>query len=157
MLTGSLNTWPNTRKTMPACLVQAVERVKALDLASLALGRHAIEGDDIFLLIQEMDTKPAAMLRPEAHRRYIDVQILLSGSESFGIAFPDPTLQPVEDRLEKDDIAFYPGHKSEYFLTLTPGDFVVFFPGEFHRPCSALQEPSFIRKAVIKVDQRLLG
>ncbi|MDQ0455909.1 YhcH/YjgK/YiaL family protein [Rhizobium paknamense] len=156
MITGNLDQWQVYRKTLPDCLVQAIEAVMALDLQTLPPGRHELAGDDSFLLIQSMDTKPAAELRPEAHRRYIDVQILLTGREAFGVAFPDPDLAPLDDRLESHDIAFYPGPKSEYMVTLRPRDFIIFFPGEFHRPCCEAGGVETIRKAVIKVDSRLL-
>lgn len=157
MITGSLNHWQFYRKTLPDCLVRAVEAVTALDLATLPVGRHEIDGDDIFVLIQEMPTKPAAQLRPEAHRRYIDVQILLSGREAYGFCLPDADLEPVDDRLETQDIAFYPDHPDQYSVRLDVNDFIVFFPGEFHRPCCEIDGSVDIRKAVIKVDSRLLS
>ncbi|MCM2293775.1 YhcH/YjgK/YiaL family protein [Allorhizobium sp. BGMRC 0089] len=157
MITGSLDHWQLYRQTLPSALILAIDAATALDLDTLPLGRHEIDGDDIFLLIQEMTTQAAENCRPEAHRRYIDVQILLKGREAYGVAFPDPGLLPLEDRLEKHDIAFYPGRDSEYVVTLQPRDFVVFFPGEFHRPCCEVGGATEIRKAVIKVDSRLLG
>lgn len=157
MITGSLNHWQFYRKTLPNCIIRAVEAVTALDLQTLPTGRHEIDGDDIFVLIQKMPTRPAAQLRPEAHRRYIDVQILLSGHEAYGFSLPDPELVPVDDRLETQDIAFYPDRKTEYFVKLEPRDFIVFFPGEFHRPCCEIDGSVEIRKAVIKVDSRLLS
>ncbi|MGG7518672.1 YhcH/YjgK/YiaL family protein [Allorhizobium undicola] len=156
MIVGSLAHWPMFRKTLPEALRHAIERTLTLDLDSLAIGRHPIEGDDIFVLIQEMPTRPANDLRPEAHRRYIDIQILLKGREAYGFSSPNPDLQPVEDRLTNHDIAFYPGQASENFVTLAANEFIVFFPGEFHRPCCEVDGSEPIRKAVIKIDARLL-
>ncbi|MBF2713861.1 YhcH/YjgK/YiaL family protein [Agrobacterium vitis] len=157
MITGSLHHWQFYRATLPACIIRAIEAVTALDLPNLPTGRHEIDGEDIFLLIQELSTKPADQLRPEAHRRYIDIQILLEGREAYGVAFPDPHLVPIDDRLETQDIAFYPARPSEYSVELNADDFIVFFPGEFHRPCCEIGAPLAIRKAVIKVDARLLA
>lgn len=156
MITGSLNDWQFYRATLPACLVRAIEAIKALDLRNQPLGRHEIDGEDMFLLIQETPTKSVDQLRPEAHRRYIDIQILLEGREAYGVAFPDPQLVPIDDRLETQDIAFYPERQGEYLVELNVGDFIIFFPGEFHRPCCEIKGSVKIRKAVIKVDARLL-
>ncbi len=38
-----------------------------------------------------------------------------------------------------------------------PGDYVVFLPGELHRPCLAINEKMKIRKAVIKIHRDLLA
>jgi biofilm protein TabA len=40
---------------------------------------------------------------------------------------------------------------NETRLVLTPGMFAIFFPGELHKPCRALNAPMPIRKVVIKI------
>jgi len=156
MITGSLTHWHLYQKTLPCLLVQAIESTLALDLNNLPIGRYPIKGDDIFVLIQEMPTRPADQLRPEAHRHYIDVQILLDGREAYGFSSPNPDLLPIDDRLATQDIAFYPDQPRENFLKLVASDFIVFFPGEFHRPCCEVNGSEPIRKAVIKIDAKLL-
>lgn len=156
MITGSLSHWHFYQKTLPSVLVRAIECTLTLDLNNLPVGRYPIEGDDIFALIQEMPTRPVDQLRLEAHRRYIDVQILLNGREAYGFTPPNPDVQPSDDRLTTQDIAFYPDQPCEGFLTLTANEFIVFFPGEFHRPCCEVDGSEAIRKAVIKIDAKLL-
>ena len=51
------------------------------DLGSLPLGRVDIDGDAVFANVQEYDTVPAEEKQLEAHRRYYDVQFVVSGEE----------------------------------------------------------------------------
>ena len=90
-------------------------------------------------------------MRPEAHRAYIDIQIVLSGRERYGVALPDSGLAAVEDHLADKDIAFYPPTRREFFVDLEAGQFAVFLPGEFHRPGCAADGEEKILKAVVKV------
>jgi biofilm protein TabA len=157
MFLGTLADWATQKNVLPAALVKAVDVLRERDLDSLAVGRHEIDGDRLFFLVQEMQTRPLADTRAEAHRRYADVQLLLSGVERYGVAAADATLAATEDRLDRDDIAFYPSPANESFIDLAPQMFVVFFPGELHRPGCAIGSPGPIRKIVIKVDRAELG
>jgi biofilm protein TabA len=157
MFIGTLANWAEQQKVLPAAVVKAVDAVRRQDPASLATGRYEIDGTQAFFLIQEMPTREFAKTRPEAHRQYADVQIVLTGPERYGVAPADPELVPVEDRLEKDDIAFYPAPKRESFVDLDAGEFAVFLPGELHRPCCAIGATAPIRKVVVKIHCSLLG
>lgn len=156
MIIGSISPWPLAKIQLPEKLAGVVESVLNLSIATFPTGRHAIAGRDSYFLIQELDSRLLETTRPEMHCIHTDVQILLSGRERYGIAPPDQTLQPLEDRLEKSDIAYYPEPLHESFIDLVPGMFAVFFPGEFHRPCCAIGEPTRLKKLVIKVPVREL-
>jgi biofilm protein TabA len=157
MFLGTLADWAKQKKILPAALVKAVDALHGHDLDRMAVGRYEIDGDRLFFLVQEMQTRVLADTRAEAHRRYADVQLLLAGAERYGVAAADPTLAATEDRLAQDDIAFYPPPANESFIDLAPRMFVVFFPGELHRPGCAIGSPDAIRKIVIKVDRAELG
>lgn len=110
-------------------------------------GRYDIQSDNIFCLIQEYETKPEGRL--EAHDRYIDIQVVLKGSERIGYAdrsslAPDGTFDGLKD------IGFFEGEG--YPLFLKEGEFAVFFPGDGHAPClTSGDKPCRVRKAVYKV------
>ncbi|MBE8359523.1 YhcH/YjgK/YiaL family protein, partial [Leptospira interrogans] len=53
--------------------------------------------------------------------------------------------------LADKDIAFLPAGTDEKHVVLQTGDFVVFFPGEVHKPLCAVGEPANVRKAVVKI------
>jgi biofilm protein TabA len=74
----------------------------------------------------------------------------VKGAERFGMAHAQD-LKPVEDAMATKDIAFYPAPAREFFYDSMPGDFLVFFPHEIHRPMGAVTVPGDIRKVVVKV------
>ena len=63
---------------------RAFDYILSTDLAALAAGRHAIDGDDIFVNVIECDLKKPADAKLEIHDEYIDIQVVVSGLESFG-------------------------------------------------------------------------
>ncbi|WP_028536993.1 YhcH/YjgK/YiaL family protein [Paludibacterium yongneupense] len=142
---------------MPLALQRAFDWLHSIDAGQLAVGRHAIDGDNIYAMVQEMDTRPDSEGHPEAHRRYIDVQYLVSGSEKIGFLPRGTPARLLQDKLEANDIAFYDSDAAETSLLLTPGMAAVFFPGELHRPCLAVDTPQALRKIVIKIDVRMLN
>ena len=72
---------------------KAYEFLSRDDLAALPLGRVDIDGDDVFANVQEYETVPAPDKRMEAHRRYYDVQFVVSGEELIQYA-------PLEGMIE---------------------------------------------------------
>ena len=51
------------------------------DLAAMECGRHDIDGDNIFVVVQEWDLRPTNEARLELHRKYIDIQLVLDGAD----------------------------------------------------------------------------
>ena len=125
----------------------AIEFIKNNDLTALEPGKHSIKGDDLFVNIQvaKGKTKEEAVL--EYHRKMIDIQIPLSGAESYGFT---PVAQlPEGDFDEKKDMAKLPGIPSQSIVTCTKGMFAIFYPQDGHAPCIT-DEPE-LKKAIFKV------
>lgn len=157
MIVAQLSDLCTQKPVLPAAVVRALDAVRKVDLENTAAGRYAIEGDQLYYMIQEVETRSFEESRPEAHERYADIQIPLSGTERYGYALPQPGLAASEDRLEANDIAFYPVPEHESFIDVRPGTFVVFLPRELHRPCLAIGAKGKLRKLVIKIHRSLLG
>lgn len=121
-------------------------------------GRLDIDGDSAFALVSRYTTKPESGSLPEAHKRYADIQFLLSGRELI-IWWPLKGLTESVPYDEKRDIAFYtqptePGTR----VALAKGVFAAFMPQDAHMPQIACAEGAeSVIKVVIKVDARLLG
>ena len=60
--------------------------LQTADLTNTAPGRVEIDGDQVFALVQEYNTKPKEQGFWESHRKYIDIQYVVSGSEHMGYA-----------------------------------------------------------------------
>jgi len=157
MILGLLSKAGEQHAVLPAAVVRALEALQKLDLAALPAGRHEVEGDQLFFLIQDVELRSFAASRPEAHVNYVDVQIPLTGAERYGYALPQTGLATTEDRLQANDVAFYAAPANEFFMDLAVGSYAVFLPGELHRPCLAIGDVKTIRKAVVKIHRDLLG
>lgn len=123
-----------------------VDFLKTNDLNKLEEGKHFIKEKDLCVNIQVAKGKTKEEAKLETHRRMIDIQIPLSGEETFGFT-PLCDLPELEYNEEKDIIK-YDGPADTY-VTCKPGEMAIFFPQDGHAPCIS-NEPS-IRKAIFKV------
>lgn len=139
---------------LPAPLRAAIEYVKRNITPDTPLGKHDIDGNSVFVLVSNDSTEAREERRAEYHAKYLDIQIVLAGEE--GMTFSNlPAGAPDTDWLQDKDIAFLSAGEQEKQLVLQAGDFVVFFPGEVHKPLCAVGAPARVRKAVVKIDASL--
>ena len=59
---------------------KAFEYLKNNDLSMLKNGRYEIDGENIFVSVQDYETKQPEEGRWEAHRKYADIQFLIKGA-----------------------------------------------------------------------------
>lgn len=124
-----------------------VEFLKNNDLQTVEEGKHFIKDKDLFVNIQvaKGKTQEAAVL--ETHIEMIDIQIPITCEETFGYT-PLCDLPDFEYNAEKD-ITKYGDTKAQTYVTVKPGQFVIFFPQDGHAPC-IINQPE-IKKAIFKV------
>ena len=124
-----------------------VEFLKNNDLQTIEEGKHFIKDKDLFVNIQvaKGKTQEAAVL--ETHIEMIDIQIPITCEETFGYT-PLCDLPDFEYNAEKD-ITKYGDTKAQTYVTVKPGQFVIFFPQDGHAPCIINQHE--IKKAIFKV------
>jgi YhcH/YjgK/YiaL family protein len=113
-------------------------------------GKYTVDGENIFYTVQQYTTKPLSEGNLEAHRKYIDIQFLLSGEEILGYA-PLKGLTTAEVYNPEKDIAFFNTPKKITKVKLEPGLFCILFPDDAHLPCRQLAGPAEVRKVVIKI------
>ena len=133
---------------VPPPVRQALEYLRATDMTAVAIGRHELDSDRLFAIVQEYVTRPALECPWEAHRRYIDVQYVVHGAERIGHV----PLARAGERAPYDpgrDVALY--HPGTQFVTVTAGDMAIFGPDDVHSPGAAVDEPCAVRKVVVKV------
>ncbi len=122
------------------------------DCRALAPGRHAIEGDNVYALVQEYRTKPRAAGIWEAHRRYVDIQYVAGGAEIMGYAPVSNLTVQQPYNIEKDCELFGgPASGSGEFFRVPTGVFAIFAPPDAHMPGLADGAPAAVRKVVVKV------
>jgi len=114
-------------------------------------GRHDIDGDNCYALVQTYATRPLAQALFEAHRRYIDIQFLLAGQETL-LWTPLAALTAVTQPYAADkDITFFAHPPRWTPIHLRAGQFAIFFPADGHAPGLECDGPAEVRKVVIKV------
>ena len=123
-----------------------VEKIKSL-LENFVEGRYEFEGG-AYLNAESYDTKLES--RFEAHRKMIDIQIIVSGTEMIHLApilQKFETLQPYD---EKRDIEFMKGTVQDTVL-LHAGEFAIIGPDAAHMPCMAVNGSTKVEKIVVKI------
>jgi YhcH/YjgK/YiaL family protein len=126
----------------------AFEYLKNTDFSKIEPGKYEIDGDDIFAILAEYNTKDENEGKPEAHKKYIDVQFVAKGKELMCYA-PLVNQKVIDEYNEQNDITFFCAEKS--FTLVEEGMFAVFFPTDIHLPGIKVDEKSFVKKVVVKV------
>ena len=127
---------------------KAFAYLKNTDLNALATGRHVIDGENVFAIVTEAPSKDYEKTAFESHRKYIDLQYVISGEEKMAKA-PVGSVTVNKPYDEKADIAFYTGEGKIH--TVPAGTFMLFFPTEAHRPNITPGGNKVVKKIVIKV------
>ena len=113
--------------------------------------RITVDGDNIFINMAEYVNKNVDECLYESHKKYIDIQYVVSGEEYIDLCDQN-ILEFTDNRLDTDDIAFFKDTDKFSRADLTEGLFVVIFPGEAHKPCIAPDGKGVkVRKAVAKI------
>ena len=126
----------------------ALEYLAKTDFATMAPGRYDIDGNNVYALVQQYQTRPREKGVWEAHRRCIDVQYVAAGIETMGYA-PIGNLTLTQAYSPENDCELFAGNGD--FVTARAGTFAVFFPGDAHMPCLASEAPASVLKVVVKV------
>jgi len=120
-------------------------------LAEKPTGRYEIKGDHLFYMVQEYTTKPSDECKPETHQKYIDLQLILEGTELICCA-PRENLKPGEQ--EKEDLYLHPtpNIREMSSLILNSGMLAIFYPEDAHMPCLQVNGPAKVKKLVVKIE-----
>lgn len=145
-----LDTFDNAAhyETLNPRFARAFRWLRETDLLAAAAGRHDIDGDAVYALIQDVTTKPREQGVWEAHRRYLDIQAPLTGEEAIGYA-PIDQLKVTQAFDVAKDFCLLEG--DGVLLRLRPGMFSLLWPQDGHMPGIAVGAPAPIRKVVVKV------
>lgn len=129
-------------------ITKALAYLKQTDFSKLELGKYEIDGDNIFALVNEYNTKDQSDGKLEAHKKYIDVQFVAKGSELMGYV-PLENQKVINEYNEQNDIAFFDGERS--FIKVDEEMFAIFFPTDLHMPGIKVNNSEYVKKVVIKV------
>ena len=128
MLYGDLSR-ADYAKSLAPVFVKCCEKLKTLDLANLEEGSQDLI-DGIKMNVMSFDTVLPETKKAEMHRKFIDIQLLISGEEMIEYSVAQPDLEVV----------------------LKPNMFAIFLPYEPHKPGNAVNgKCQTVKKLVVKV------
>ena len=126
---------------------RAFDFLRNTDLKALAPGKHALQGEQLFAIVEACAGRTRSEAQLECHRRYIDIQLVLEGVDEMGWKSVAECVDPATDYDNARDIRFFNDAPASW-ITTPPGSFCLFFPDDAHAP---LVSAGAIRKVVVKI------
>lgn len=124
----------------------AINFLAKTDLTALPLGRTEIDGDNVFANVMEAQAKPVEELNFEIHKKYMDIQIDIEGTELICIGLGEAKeLTPFSGDFGTVTV------ESSASCLMGPGRFIVCMAEEPHLPSAAALPDLHLKKCVIKV------
>lgn len=152
MLTGNIKNIADIYPYLNVSLQKALTYISNTDFTKIPKGEYEIEGRNLFFRVNTYTTEPKEDRRPERHLKYIDVQFLAEGRETVWYTPYRKDCVEIENNAEANDVIFYADAGEKNAVTLSSGDFAIFFPWEIHRPnCSTPEGCTAVKKIVLKV------
>ena len=126
---------------------KAFEFLLRPDLQDLPVGRYEIDGDRIYAMVAKEQGHRKEEAQLETHRKYIDIQLVLAGTDTMGWKPLSLCNKPAREYDQNADIQFF-ADRPDAWVSVESGAFAVFFPEDAHMP---LISPGQIHKVVVKV------
>ena len=127
----------------------AVDFLEKQELKGMTDGKYPVN-DWFYFNLQEYITNAEPEAKMEAHRKYVDIQYIVSGREMINVA----QLSGLEELVpydEEKDIGFWRLPERSMNAVLGPGSYIVLLPENAHQPGVAAGSPAEVKKAVGKV------
>ena len=134
---------------------EAFEFYKKVIGEELAVGRYEL-GNGVYAFLSEYTPKNKDESSYEAHKKYIDVQIILSGSEIIAVESVDimHSFDCLCEYTPEKDIELYACNNGGKDYMLSAGDFIILLPTDAHMPGVFDGMSKTVKKAVIKIPVR---
>ncbi|MBQ7800509.1 MAG: YhcH/YjgK/YiaL family protein [Oscillospiraceae bacterium] len=129
---------------------KAFDFIKKAVSENLAVGKYELDGRELFASVQEYDSKTDEQAKNEAHKNYIDIQYVVSGTEIIESVEIEKATPNTEYNAEKD-VMFYDKSEDAVTLILTEGEYAILYPQDVHRPGLCVGTPAPVKKIVVKV------
>ena len=113
----------------------------------IPVGKHIIDGDDIYANVICGETSSMEEVKFEAHRKYLDLQYVIDGEEIMVYAPINNCFQET-DYNEESDYCLLNGKGSE--IKVKAGEFYLLYPFDAHAPAKGYQKTKF-KKIIVKI------
>ena len=127
----------------------ALERITPEFLGTLGDSRVDIIPGEVWCTKFTYDTIPDEESFFEAHEKFLDIHMMLQGSERVEISAP-AELEPPFRAEPQNDFWGYRG-EGRVKLTIGPGEFLCVWPDDAHKIKMMVNKPETVTKAVFKI------
>lgn len=128
-------------------LAGAFEFLRTASLSALPTGPAELDGKRLTINVIEADCRAPEEAQLEVHKKYIDVQYMVSGDEMFSWKPTGECSDPAGEFDAEKDFGLFADEPAGWF-PLMEGCFAVFFPEDAHGPMCGTGR---VRKVVVKV------
>lgn len=128
----------------------AAEYLKHLNITEADSGSKVVVNEKFFYSIQSYETKSEEECNLESHRNYIDIQIIVEGSEAMDIVDISKLIAK-ETYNEKQDVIFWNIPHLMCRTTLRAGDCIVLYPENAHRGAVSITKKEKVLKIIGKI------
>jgi biofilm protein TabA len=126
---------------------KAIEFLLRSDLKGLPLGKYEIDGERIYAIVSNGPGRKKEDALLETHEKYIDIQLVLAGTDTMGWKPKSLCKQPSGEYDHKTDVQFF-GDEPDAWFSIESGAYAIFFPEDAHMP---LISSGQIHKVVVKI------
>lgn len=130
---------------------KAFDFIKKAIEENLPVGRYDFGGEELFAHVQEYNSKNPADFKFEGHRKYIDIQYVVSGVEEIKVLNIKNAVCG-DGYIPEREVEFFEGGKNIGNYILGEGEYGIFYPSDLHKPglmYDGKSEP--VKKVLVKV------
>ncbi|MCG6537007.1 MAG: YhcH/YjgK/YiaL family protein, partial [Syntrophales bacterium LBB04] len=106
---------------------KAIEFLLRPDLKELPVGRYEIDGDCVYATVSKDFGRKKEDALLEAHEKYIDIQLVLAGTDDMGWKPKSSCKHPSGEYDQKTDMQFF-ADNPDAWLSTESGSFAILFP-----------------------------
>ena len=126
---------------------KAIEFLLRPDLKDLPVDKYEIDAERVYAIVSRSPGRKKEEAQLEAHEKYIDIQLVLAGTDDMGWKPKSLCKQPAGEYDQKTDVQFFMD-EPDAWLSTESGAFAIFFPEDAHMP---LISSGQLHKVVVKV------
>lgn len=133
--------------TLHPLFPRVIAFIRSTNLNALSAGIYPIIDKQLFVIVEETQGRSRNEAKLECHRKYIDIQLVLQGTDEMGWKPLAACQKPVSDYNEERDIQFF-NDEADSWISTPANAFCIFFPEDAHAP---LVSANRIRKLIFKI------
>ena len=129
-----------------------LDAVTAYTPENYSCGRVTLDGDKLYMNLEQFETHDRARGFLEAHRNHIDVMCMVEGTENIYVKSTE-NLQHIKREYNPErDVLFAEVDEDVTQIRLEAGSFAILFPQDAHAPGCIADRPEVVKKIVGKVE-----